>query len=85
MEVARDTSYDVNMDSGILRRHLDQVEEHVKRGRGHIADQRLRIARLEAAGRDTSASRIFLDALLRMQAIHEAHRDRLRRQVVPQL
>jgi hypothetical protein len=73
------------MDAGMIRRHLDQVEEHVRRGRHHIDDQRLRIARLEASGCDASASRVFLDALLRMQAIHEAHRDRLRRQVVPQL
>jgi hypothetical protein len=81
VEVARDTSYDVNMDSGILRRHLDQVEEHVKRGRHQISDQRLRVARLEAAGCDASWAKELLEALLRIQAIHEQLRDRLRRQV----
>jgi hypothetical protein len=71
------------MDAGTLRRHLDQVEELARIGRSHIADQRLRIARLKAAGRDAVGSRKFLEILLRIQDIHEKHRDQLRRLVAP--
>ena len=60
MVVAGDTPYDARMNAGILRRHLDQVEEHVTRGRRQIGDQRLRIARLEAKGRDASSAKDFL-------------------------
>ena len=69
------------MDADILRRHLDQIEDHVTRGSRQIADQRLRVARLEAAGRDASWARELLETLLRIQAIHEQHRDQLTRQV----
>jgi hypothetical protein len=69
------------MDADMLRRHLDQVEEHVTRGRRQISDQRLRIARLEAKGRDASSARDFLEILQRVQTIHEKHRDQLKRQV----
>jgi hypothetical protein len=72
------------MDADILRRHLDQVEEHVKLGRRQIAHQRLRVARLEAAGRDASWAKELLETLLRIQAIHEQHRDQLRKQVATQ-
>jgi gluconate kinase len=71
------------MDADVLRRHLDQVEEQVRRGRRLIDDQRLCIARLEAKGKDASSAREFLESLLHVQALHEAHRDRLRRQVTP--
>jgi hypothetical protein len=71
------------MDTGTLRRHLAQVEGHVRQGRRHIEDQRLRIARLEAMGCDASGSREFLDTLLTIQALHEEHRDQLRRRVAP--
>jgi hypothetical protein len=79
--LACDATYNRPMDADILRRHPDRVEEHVKRGRHQISDQRLRIARLAAAGRDASWARALLETLLRIQAIHEQHRNQLRRQV----
>lgn len=71
------------MDKALLASHLAQAEHHVIQGIEHIARQKTMIAELEGHGQDATEARRFLDALQDMQATHEAHRDRLRRELEP--
>jgi hypothetical protein len=57
-------AYNVSLDAGTLRRHLELVEGHLRGDRRHIDDQRLRIARLDPMGCDAISSRDLLESLL---------------------
>ena len=62
-------------------RHLAQAEGHVVEGMGHIARQQGIVADLKARGQDITQAEQFLDRLEQTQALHLAHRDRLRREL----
>ncbi|HLH92247.1 MAG TPA: hypothetical protein VKX28_27785 [Xanthobacteraceae bacterium] len=61
--------------------HLLQAEGFVRLGRDHITLQTNIIGRLERQGLDATGARRLLATYLDMQKSHEAHRDRLRREL----
>lgn len=58
-----------------------QVERHVATCRRHITRQTEIIAELERQGSDTQSARDLLAQFESIQALHTAHRDRLRREL----
>jgi hypothetical protein len=68
------------MDRAILESHLALAEEHVSKSKKHIARQRELIEELERDGHlqlALTAERL-LARLIELDALHVAHRDRLR-------
>jgi hypothetical protein len=71
------------MDRAILQSHLALAEEHVSTSKKHIARQRELIEELERDGHlqlALSAERL-LAQFIKLNALHIAHRDRLRREL----
>jgi hypothetical protein len=62
------------MNQKMERRHLEEAEEHIARGRAVIAAQERTIARLQQGSHDTALARALLDNLLIAQQNHIAHR-----------
>jgi hypothetical protein len=62
----------------MAERHLVEAKQTVALGLEHIARQEQIIARLTEGGRDRAAAEELLRTLRECQALHEAHRDRLR-------
>ena len=73
--------YAVGVDKATIERDLAQTQGHVSQGEKHIARQRGLIAQLDRDGHDTATAREFLDRLFETQALHVAHRNRLRREL----
>ena len=69
------------MDPRVLREHLAEAEAQAAKGLEHIAHQRTIIADLDRDGHDSRTANELLTALLRSQALHEQHRDRLKREL----
>ena len=68
------------MDRAILESHLAFVEQHVSKSKKHIARQREHIGELERDGHIQLAvsAKQLLALFLELDALHVAHRDRLR-------
>jgi hypothetical protein len=65
------------------RSHIAKAERHVRRGAGHIERQQEIVAQLEAAkgaGRPLEQARELLAVYRSVQAQHERHLARLRRE-----
>jgi hypothetical protein len=62
------------MERESLREHLEMSDRHVKRGLEHIAEMEERIVRLADDGHDTMDAKSLLVTLRETQALHEAHR-----------
>jgi hypothetical protein len=69
------------MDRTATQGFLELAEAHVSLGKRHIEKQLLLIASLERDSQDTTKERAFLEELYAQQAEHEAHRDRLKREL----
>jgi hypothetical protein len=69
------------MDPASLVEHLALADTHIEEGERRIEQLRKRIAVMERSGRHTPKSRDLLRALQQTQALHIAHRDRLRKEV----
>ena len=69
------------VDRAMLERFLAQGEEHVALGDEHIARQRHLISELRRDGQDTEMAETLLAEFEQSQALHVAHRDRLRRKL----
>jgi hypothetical protein len=69
------------MDRVLWQEHLQQTEGYVAQGQRHIARQLDIIVELEQHGRDTQSARDLLTLFESTQALHIAHRDRLRREL----
>jgi hypothetical protein len=67
------------MDREMLRRHLQQMEEHLALSDKLITDQRALIARLEVRGYDTAQTKTTLAHLEELRELHTADRNRLLR------
>jgi hypothetical protein len=63
----------------MLRRHLQQMEEHLALSDKLITDQRALIARLEVRGYDTAQTKTTLAHLEELRELHTADRNRLLR------
>ena len=70
------------MDRAVWDAHLAQAEQAIAQGERHIARQKELIAELEVDGHDGRAARELLAQFECMQALHIAHWERLRREVV---
>lgn len=66
------------MDRTLLTELLAESDRHVAQGERHIARQHQLIAELERDGHDTTSAIEFLSTLEQTQAMHIAHRDRIR-------
>jgi hypothetical protein len=62
-------------------RQLIRVDEHIRRGRAHIARQERLIAELRRDRHDTKLAEEVLATLLVSQAMHERHRQLLLREM----
>jgi hypothetical protein len=69
------------MDRATLETFLQQAEEHVALGEQHIARQREIVSELARDGHDTEMAETLLAQFENNQAMHTAHRDRLRREL----
>ena len=67
------------MDHEIAIENLAQLERTVALGLKHIADQELRMTRLH--GDDLAQAQSLLQTFKETQALHEEHRDRVRREL----
>lgn len=63
------------MNESMQRRHLEEAERHIARGRQLIATKEELISRLGKAGADTRQARELLKNLLISQDHHLAHRE----------
>lgn len=68
-------------DRALLQRNFAEAQDHVLRGMQIIARQHEIIAELERDGHDTARARKLLDQFEQTQALHMAHRDRLRQEL----
>jgi hypothetical protein len=66
------------MDRSLLFELLAMTDRHVAEGEQHIARQRVLIDELERDGHDTKSAIELLSVLEQTQAMHVAHRDRIR-------
>jgi hypothetical protein len=66
------------MQLKMLEEHLAQCERHVALGERHLSRQREIIAELDRGGHDSTKARELLVIFGETQAMHVAHRDRLR-------
>jgi hypothetical protein len=66
------------MDRNLLVELLAMTDRHVAEGEHLIARQRALIDELERDGHDTKSAIELLGVLERTQAMHVAHRDRIR-------
>ena len=66
------------MQLKMLEEHLAQCERHVALGERHLSRQREIIAELDRGCRDSTRARELLVIFGETQAMHVAHRDRLR-------
>jgi len=66
------------MDRQQALKHLAQAEEHIAASAKHIARQREIILELEEDGRDNTEAEALLMQFEQLEAMHVAHRDRLR-------
>jgi hypothetical protein len=71
------------MDRTFWQLSLERVERDVALGRRLIARQTEIVAELERNGSDTQAALDLLAQFEASQALHIAHRDRLRRELNP--
>ena len=71
------------MDRVTLKQHLALAEEHVAKSRKHIARQREFVADLERHGhtRVAEEAKRLLAQFLELDALHVAHRDRLKQEL----
>jgi hypothetical protein len=67
------------MDREMASKNLVQAERMVALGLRHIAGQELRLKGCD--GDDLSRARALLETFKQAQVLHEAHRDRLRREL----
>ncbi len=67
------------MDRARLQQQLARAERHVALGEEHLAHQQHIIAQLQGAGHDSSEAHLLLRQFREVQALHIAHRDRLRK------
>ena len=65
----------------MLEQHLRQAEHHVALGRKHIAEQERLVAELETDGHPTETALALLTTYREVQLMHEADRDRLRKEL----
>jgi hypothetical protein len=65
----------------LAKTELAHVEAGITSGERHIANQRERIARLEAKGYDVAFARTLLETFLETQSLHEHHRGILKREL----
>ena len=65
----------------LAEQHLKQAEEVVALGRVHIASQVQILDELRKGGHDSLAAEELLATLQHSQALHEEHRDRLRKEL----
>jgi len=59
---------------------LEMVERHIASGKRHLAQQVVRIAKLEALGLDTVGAETLLATFSQSQRLHIEHRDRILRE-----
>jgi hypothetical protein len=59
---------------------LEMVERHIAGGKRHLAQQVVRIAKLEALGLDTCSAETLLTIFKQCQRLHVEHRDRILRE-----
>ncbi len=69
------------MDRHMLLEHLAKANEHVLLGERHVRRQRELVAELERDGHDTTGARKLLEQFEKLQAMHEADRDRIEREL----
>jgi len=69
------------MNNAIWKQNFVKAEQAVAGGDRHITRQKQLIAELERDGHDGEAARALLVQFESTQALHIAHRDRLRRQL----
>jgi hypothetical protein len=67
------------MDNALWKEHLAKAEQAVADSERHIARQKELIAELERDGHSGQAARELLAQFESVQAVHIAHRNRLRR------
>jgi hypothetical protein len=67
------------MDRQMLKDHLAQIERQLAEVALRIEKQKALISRLEAAGHDTAQATFLLQQALGLHALHQTHRDRLKR------
>jgi hypothetical protein len=65
----------------MLCEHLARAAEHVAAGENTLHRQRRVLRSLERDGHDTRAAKELLDRFEKLQALHIADRDRLRREL----
>jgi len=69
------------MDRALWQRNLKAVERDVAAGQWHLARQKEIIVELARLGADTTVARYFFAQFQSMQALHIAHRNRLRKEL----
>ena len=69
------------MDREMIRRHLDQAEDHVRKGAEAVRKQKLILAHLEKDGHDTAMARKLLNSFEAIEADHIADRARIRKEL----
>jgi hypothetical protein len=65
----------------MARRHLAEAERFAELGLKHIARQKQIIAGLSESGPARASTEGLLTTMMESQALHEEHRDRLRREL----
>jgi len=69
------------IDRSLARQNLAEAERNVALGRFHLDRQIQIVAELERDGHDATAARELLETFKDSQEQHEAHRDRLLREL----
>ena len=72
---------DMAKNETMQRRHLEEAERHIVRGRRLIATQEELLLRLRDTGSDTRQARELLNNLLISQDHHLAHREIILREL----
>ena len=73
--------YSCVMDRQMLKDQLVQAERKLTEVAVRIEKQKALISRLEAGGHDSAHAAFLLQQSLGLQEMHEAHRDRLKREL----